>query len=100
MHYAVVHFELIILDGQDGYIGKFNTLRLVEHASCAVFRGAIHSFLMMNSSLPRLYEPESILLTAVIVITRLSINLLYLLNHSICYLYCNYRTTSRAVLAQ
>lgn len=39
MHYAVVHFELMILDGQDGYIGKFNTLRLVEHASVAVFRG-------------------------------------------------------------
>ena len=40
MHYAVVHFELLILDGQDGYIGKFNTLRLVDHASVALFRGA------------------------------------------------------------
>ena len=42
MHYAVVLFELLILDGQDGYIGKFNTLRLVDHASVALFRGALH----------------------------------------------------------
>ena len=51
MHYAVVHFELLILDGQDGYIGKFNTLRLVEHASVAVFRGAFRSILPILHSL-------------------------------------------------
>ena len=39
MHYAMVHFTLIILDGQDGYVGKHNTLRMVEHASAALFRG-------------------------------------------------------------
>ena len=51
MHYAVVHFELLILDGQDGYIGKFNTLRLVEHASVAVFRGTFRSILPILHSL-------------------------------------------------
>jgi hypothetical protein len=39
MHYAVVHFHLVIMDGQDGYIGKHNTLRMIEHASAAIYRG-------------------------------------------------------------
>jgi hypothetical protein len=39
MHYATVHFKLVILDGQDGYIGKYNTLQMIEHASNAEFEG-------------------------------------------------------------
>ena len=39
MHYAIVQFKLLILDGQDGYIGKHNTLRLVEHSSAAIING-------------------------------------------------------------
>jgi hypothetical protein len=39
MHYATVHFKLVILDGQDGYIGKHNTLQMIEHASNAEFEG-------------------------------------------------------------
>ena len=50
MHYAVVHFTLIILDGQDGYVGKHNTLRMVEHASAALFRGMHCTVLYSNSS--------------------------------------------------
>lgn len=38
-HYAIVYFELMVLDGQDGYIGKHNTLRMIQHASAAIFRG-------------------------------------------------------------
>lgn len=41
-HYAVVYFDLMILDGQDGYIGKHNTLRMVQHASAAIYRGTDH----------------------------------------------------------
>ena len=49
MHYAVVHFTLLILDGQDGYVGKHNTLRMIEHASAALFRGTYSTVLYFTA---------------------------------------------------
>ena len=57
MHYAVVLFELLILDGQDGYIGKFNTLRLLDHASVALFRGTLPCLDLTRLALPCLALP-------------------------------------------
>ena len=33
MHYCVVKFQLQVLDGDDGYQGKHNMLKLIEHSS-------------------------------------------------------------------
>jgi len=33
MHYATMYFKLLVLDGDDGYIGKHNMLTLVEHTA-------------------------------------------------------------------
>jgi hypothetical protein len=40
MQYAVVYFTLAIMDAQDGFVGKHNVLRLVEHSSAAIVNGA------------------------------------------------------------
>lgn len=33
LHYCVMRFKLKIMDGDDGYIGKHNMLKLIEHSS-------------------------------------------------------------------
>jgi hypothetical protein len=43
MHYAIVYFRLIIMDGReaDGYNGNHNVLRIVEHSSAALYHGQV-----------------------------------------------------------
>jgi hypothetical protein len=33
MHYCNMRFEMTLLDGDDGYVGKCNMLRLTSHSS-------------------------------------------------------------------
>ena len=33
LHYAVIRFKMHVMDGDDGYVGKHNMLRIIEHSS-------------------------------------------------------------------
>ena len=45
MHYARVHFQLLITNSEDGFVGNFNTLRIISHASSAHVGGAQQALL-------------------------------------------------------
>jgi hypothetical protein len=39
LHYCVMHFELQILDADDGWVGKHNMLRILRHESSPLHHG-------------------------------------------------------------
>jgi len=45
LHYARVYFQLLITNSDDGFVGNFNTLRILSHASSALVGGAQQALL-------------------------------------------------------